>query len=236
MVTSALRGLEVCWVWGTVCWNQQLLECICLTLPADVIRDWAHLWTSFKDLLTWVLGFLKGSHPKTSYLEAVSITIGCACGEDVSGHKLQSIMRYLNAYGRRSHQALQREAHALVALLLYYTAQFITNHKVTLRIPEKSAEFCRGQSHALKVGLRILINWVPESKKPARLTEHVLRLLTLFADFSGVFTVRSPCFPFFEGVLFIFGEWNLPFNFIVNEERWERSESRKTQKCVTGLG
>lgn len=82
-------------------------------------------------------------------MEAVSITIGCACGEDVSGHTLHSIMRYLNAYGKRSHQALQREVHALVVLILYYTAQFITNHKVTLRIPEKSAEFSRGQSHTL---------------------------------------------------------------------------------------
>lgn len=38
---------------------------------------------------------------------------------------------------------------ALVALILYYTAQFITNHKVILGIPEKPAEFCGGQSHTL---------------------------------------------------------------------------------------
>lgn len=178
--------------------------------------------------------FFNDHTPKPgSCLEAGSITIGCACWEHVSGHKLHSIMRYLNAYGRRSHQGLQREVHALDALILYYTMQLIINHKVTLRTPEKCVEFC---SHALKGGLHILINPVPANKQPARLTEHVLHLLTLFADFSGVFTVRSACFPFFEGVLFIFGEWNLPFNFIVNEERWERSESRKTQKCVTGLG
>lgn len=88
----------------------------------------------------------------------VSITIGCACREEVSGHTLHSIMRYLNTYGRRSHQVLQRKVDALLALILYYTAQFITNHKVTLRIPEKSAEFCRGQSHTLKVELQISIN------------------------------------------------------------------------------
>lgn len=50
---------------------------------------------------------------------------------------------------------------------------------------------------------------------------------TLFTIFSGVFTTRSGCFPFLEGVRLIFGEWNLSINFMVNEVRWERWESKE---------
>lgn len=42
-----------------------------------------------------------------------------------------------------------REVRVFVALILYYAAQFVTNHKVTLGIPEKLAEFCGEQSHTL---------------------------------------------------------------------------------------
>lgn len=115
------------------------------------------------------------------------------------------------------------------ALISYYTVLFTGNHKVTLRITEL-------QNYAEdKVTHQITIKRVHQEARNHQ-NNRTWPLLTLFTDFSGVFTVRSACFPFFEGVLFIFGEWNLPFNFIVNEERWERSESRKTQKSITGLG
>lgn len=141
-------------------------------------------------------------------------------------------MRYLNNDGRRPHQQLKKKIH----LLLYTTQHSL---KLTIRHLEVPWHICRllhrtkSQTESRAVDLK---TWVTESKKPVSLGEDALHLLTLFADFSGVFTVRSACFPFLEGVLFIFGEWNLPFSFIVNEERWERSESRKTQKHITRLG
>lgn len=50
--------------------------------------------------------------------------------------------------------------------------------------------------------------------------------------FSWLLTAGSTCscLPFFDGVLLIFGEWNLSFSFMVKEERWERCESEEEER------
>jgi len=58
---------------------------------------------------------------------------------------------------------------------------------------------------------------------------------TLLAGFSVLLAAGSgcSCFPFFDGVLLILGEWNLSFSIMVKVDRWDRWESmdrRKTEK------